>query len=475
MAALALLRPRDLSRFLRRVGAVATVGGTAALLSTGIALSTPFDWMSRGGGAPPPPPGTANIFLSPNGNDAGSRCVRNAVAIANPDVGGTTVCRSYQRAYTLASKGDIVQVASGSYTGDIRNLGSPKPSTGPGCDVYAADTAGCIWFQPAAGATITYAGGLYVQDADYVRLDSIDFGSSNIYIGCNAGTGNCVPAGRIIHGVWIDNSNMSQFFFTSTNGMTLTNSTIGPCIANLDASVCDSQIKANGNSTPDTPDLDFHILIEGNRFHDIYRTATNAHVECMLFFDGKFSAVRRNVYQNCGIIDLFLVSFNPHPMDNVVVENNFFDRPGSNAPTSPSNQTSQALLLSAQGPSMTNILVRNNSFVGGQVVSQVNGGGTVTATLTGNIFGTQLGSCGQTTAGLIITESFEFFNAAGTTCGTNTSRGDPLYAAPLAQPPDLHIPLGSPAVGKGNPGNCPAVDFDNVARTGVCTAGADQP
>lgn len=60
-------------------------------------------------------PSGANLFVSPNGNDAGANCKRFASLTANPDSGGTSLCATFNKAYQLASPGDTVTMVSGNY------------------------------------------------------------------------------------------------------------------------------------------------------------------------------------------------------------------------------------------------------------------------------------------------------------------------------------------------------------------------
>ena len=71
-------------------------------------------------------PSTANVFVSPNGSDSGAKCVRSATAIAFPS-DATTVCKSFDKAVTIASAGDTVLAAGGSYGGQKINQ-HPKVS-----------------------------------------------------------------------------------------------------------------------------------------------------------------------------------------------------------------------------------------------------------------------------------------------------------------------------------------------------------
>jgi hypothetical protein len=54
----------------------------------------------------------------------------------------------------------------------------------------------------------------------------------------------------------------------------------------------------------------------------------------------------------------------------------------------------------------------------------------------------------------------------------NLQNTNPLFVN--ASGYDFHLTAGSPARGLGVTAWCPTVDFDGVARTGACSAGAFQ-
>ena len=80
---------------------------------------------------PPPPTGSANVYVSPGGSD--STCVRSD---------SSKPCASFNKAFSIAQSGDLVQVAAGAY-------GSQSIS-------QSTKTA-AVTVRPAAGATVTVA------------------------------------------------------------------------------------------------------------------------------------------------------------------------------------------------------------------------------------------------------------------------------------------------------------------------------
>jgi uncharacterized protein YjdB len=157
-----------------------------------------------------------------------------------------------------------------------------------------------------------------------------------------------------------------------------------------------------------------------------------------------------------------------------------------------------------------NVVIRNNvfyNFTHGWAIQRYNGGGSVTTGLTivNNTFGfpnpwrdAQIiiatptnnvviannlfyqpttagvwfdGSNGGTLVGNVSTNAIQI-GGSGLTMSGNLQNTDPLFVNATAF--NFHLTAGSPARGLGVAAWCPAVDFDGVARSGACSAGAYQ-
>src|SRR5256885_1200673 len=157
-----------------------------------------------------------------------------------------------------------------------------------------------------------------------------------------------------------------------------------------------------------------------------------------------------------------------------------------------------------------NVVVRNNvfyNFTHGWAIQRYNGAGSVTTGLTivNNTFGFPNpsrdapiiiatptnnvvvannlfyqpttagvwfdGSNGGTLVGNVSTNSIQT-GGTGLTMSGNMANTDPLFINATAF--DFHLTAGSPARGLGVAAWCPSVDFDGVARSGACSAGAYQ-
>jgi uncharacterized protein YjdB len=157
-----------------------------------------------------------------------------------------------------------------------------------------------------------------------------------------------------------------------------------------------------------------------------------------------------------------------------------------------------------------NVVIRNNvfyNFTHGWAIQRYNGGGSVTTGLTivNNTFGFPNpwrdahiiiatptnnvviannlfyqpttagvwfdGSNGGTLVGNVSTNAIQT-GGSGLTMSGNLQNTDPLFVNATAF--NFHLTAGSPARGLGVAAWCPAVDFDGVARSGACSAGAYQ-
>src|SRR6266550_229553 len=157
-----------------------------------------------------------------------------------------------------------------------------------------------------------------------------------------------------------------------------------------------------------------------------------------------------------------------------------------------------------------NVVIRNNlfyNFTHGWAIQRYNGAGSVTTGLTivNNTFGfpnpwrdAQIiiatptnnvviannlfyqpttagvwfdGSNGGTLVGNVSTNSIQT-GGSGLTMSGNMANTDPLFMNATGF--NFHLTAGSPARGLGAAAWCPSVDFDGVARSGACSAGAYQ-
>ena len=99
------------------------------------------------------------------------------------------------------------------------------------------------------------------------------------------------------------------------------------------------------------------------------------------------------------------------------------------------------------------LVIANNIFYQGSTAGVLFDGAGSGSTLTGNVStnALQIGGSGLVTSG-------------------NLQNTDPMFVSAGTQ--DFHLTGGSPALGAGITAWCPPIDYDGVARTGACSAGA---
>jgi concanavalin A-like lectin/glucanase superfamily protein/fibronectin type III domain protein len=338
-------------------------------------------------------------------------------------------CASLGAAFLSARRGDVVEVAGGTYPGDQIIPAHPGK---------AGD--GVVLFRPAPGATVTLAGELMV-DASHVEFRDMHAAS-----GWQARKGADDVTFR-------DISAAHLFIFSASNVRVL-GGEVGPG-EGLDY---DSII----SSAPDGGSAPTDILIQGVWFHDWWRPAgSDFHTECLQVGAAVNLTITGNRFQRCATHDIFVRSWgdvdgSDHPLLNVVIENNFLDA-----------TLDGFFTLSAEndlGTSRGSLFVRNNSSLQAMNLD----GEKADITVDGNILAFQ-----------------QSFGCTATIYRYNViEAGDPCDATDLVAPVayldrsalDLHLALGSAAIDRGNPSSFPSVDLDGDARPvgGAPDAGADE-
>ena len=176
----------------------------------------------------PPASGAADLFLSTAGSD-GSRCTQAAP------------CASFDRAYDLASPGDVVEVARGSYRGQDID-GAPKSG------------GSSVVFRPASGASVT------VDDLDIKRGSHIEFRDLTI----SEDTSNLPGAQHITY----RRIKMRQFFIRGADNISYVDCDVGPNVSNDGMNWITAAYQTNDGATD--------ILLDRVRIHD-FKKGTQAH------------------------------------------------------------------------------------------------------------------------------------------------------------------------------------------------------
>jgi hypothetical protein len=233
-------------------GTSGATGGTGSTGSTGGTGSTGTTGSSSGR--------VGNIFVAPNGSDAGTGCVRNATAGSFP-ASSASVCASFMKAYSLAQPGDTILVGPGTY---------------PATTLQQAAT-GAVTFQCASAA----AGACTVNG-------ELDLGSNNGSLSGNAPSNLTLDGINIVNGIlygyYNTGAQTSNFVFenakitdtqdaggsairlNSFQGALIKNVEVGPICCNADG--IDMVIPREGAPSPNG------ITLDSVNVHDIYDSCT---------------------------------------------------------------------------------------------------------------------------------------------------------------------------------------------------------
>ncbi len=385
---------------------------------------------------PPVPPAespveieaAAALRLSPSGSDS------NSCSAAKP-------CKTLNRAYKLATPGQTVELAAGTYADTTLSPDSAKTS------------ANDVIFRPVAGATVSFSAQLHIS-AQHLEMRGMRF-SSKLWIEASA-------ADVTLRNNTLKNFDLYSSGTQSSHDISFIGGSIGPS-ANEN-----SRIASNGTSTSASPKS---ILIEGVEFHDFtVSPGSDAHVECLQVWAVDGLTIRNSKFRNCEVFDIFLQKLpggTAATPSNILIENNFFDccrsgyysiRLGDHAGTSWKNVTIRNNSLNKEinpDPSVPYSNVKIVGNVGPAVKFWSGGTGAVQAKPAGvevdyNVWyaGSKVGSHDKVAAS-------GFRNAAAF---------------------DFHLAAGAAAIDAGSPTGSPAKDIDGDARPAgkAPDAGADE-
>lgn len=403
-----------------------------------------------------PPPTTANLFVSVNGNDAGN-CTQSAP------------CRTFERAYRVASCDAIVQVENGSYP-DQQIV---ETSSGSACNGHP------IVFQNAPGTqpTVHYikfgscGSGSYCSDA----ADNVTLRGFKLTWGMrDMGDGNNVT---------LDDIDGGSFAFAGGGGnnpsnITVKNSDWGPCGSQGQNGDCRNFYIGDGKSGQPRIWSTSNVLIANNVFHDMTREASGDHFECAWIGDGNNNVTfRGNHFYNC---EQYGIALPGNMQGDWYFENNWF------------GYATHSMLKFGPLPPAGNVYIRFNSFGPGQALNNEEGGSANGHVfVVGNILSTSYYFQSPTCIGGAVYDYNVFLNGfsmggeEGTrflnsgTCGSHAVQTSVFpYVNPSIQSAgDYH--LAGPSVADGYVPTSAAhsdlaIDKDGDPRLGPRDAGADE-
>ena len=381
-------------------------------------------------------PGLANVFVSPSGSDSGANCRRFATAQTNP---GGVVCASFDKAYHLASPGDTVEVAAGTYGDQSLSADGTK-----------ASTASRVVFTPAIGANVIV--GSKPLSTKTQTSDGINTSGTTAVTFTDFTVRGDVVAAENSNGVTFQNlvSNNGAIGIYGASNITFTGGSYG------NTNRYKSQVYPGGSGGHNA-----NITIKGVTIHDVRSDdLVNFHVEGMLVSDGNGINLSGNTFYNNDVFDLSIGVFGIATLSNITVENNFFA----------TNNNNNSLGLNTNTTSWNGLNVRNNSALVSMRHPECSGGCT-NVIYSGNI--SPIGGTWQCVAA--VTYRNNVWTGVGGNCGSSDkSVANPGFVNESTF--DLHLTSGSPAINAGDPANCPATDIDGDARPAgaACDAGADE-
>ena len=272
---------------------------------------------------PPPPSGSAQVALSPTGND--STCVRGD--LSKP-------CQRFQRAYDVAQAGDTISVAPGTYPADTPSRDASE--------IYGGSKA--VTFTCASTEKVTTNAGFLQVFADNVTIRGECFQLHALRVGLGGDA-------RSIKGFLLEDAKLDGLEVVGAEA-TIRRVEIGPnvsCFAVTDTSVpLTSRCDPNSpweverfwayRGTPDGFQTYLHangaginakVLLDQVWIHDVQtRDDERAHTGCGLIWNNTFDTspnqivIRNSRFERCAILDWLVDGGH-----GITLEGNYFGPP----------------------------------------------------------------------------------------------------------------------------------------------------
>jgi hypothetical protein len=352
---------------------------------------------------------TPRLFVAIGGSDA------NPCTASSP-------CATFNAAYQLASDGQVVEVAAGTY--------GPQDLLGP----RGARTKYVV-FRPAQGAVVS-TGELRLDGAEHVEFD--DMTVDDYYVAQGS------------HDVVFRDLDAHVFFIRSADDVFVVGGRVGGTTHAESATI---------GSTAGSTQPSQNVVIDGVEFHDMTRAdAPTDHTECLFLQSVDGLVLRNSRFHGCDVFDVYVSNILVGPVSsNLLIENNFFG-----SATDGGFYTLFARLDS--GDELQNAVIRNNSFAQG---IHLDPGSYQNVLVAGNV-GPMLQH--QCTPGVDYSHNvWQGARCSATDTSGASGFGDPDHL-------DLHLVRGAPPIGRGDPASYPARDIDGDLRPRLLPpdAGADQ-
>jgi hypothetical protein len=373
----------------------------------------------RGAVAAPPLP---QLFIAPGGND-GTMCKRRSP------------CASFDRAYRVAKRGQVVEVAGGVY---------PAQRITP--DPAKASGMGMVTFVPAAGASVSVGKTVVRAGAAHVAFERMTFREGWEVGPADGGT----PA----EDVAFRRTKGPVFYILNARNVRVVGGEYGPSV---DAK---PQIKVWNPSNSYAPT---NILVDGVHLHDFTRSGSDVHTECLQIYAGQGVTIRRNRFRNCdGTGSLHLgAPLGSAPITNVLVENNMFE--AGDGVDEPYYDVQASLCIHG-------LVFRYNTMVKGGVFFNCDRGNGPAA-IVGN-YSLQQSQNVCRKANVRYSHNVWVGRGAARCAGSDRTAG----ALKVVGPNDLRLMPGAAPIGWGDPKEYPRTDAKGAKRPSGARpdAGADE-
>jgi hypothetical protein len=209
-----------------------------------------------------------------------------------------------------------------------------------------------------------------------------------------------------------------------------------------------------------------NLLIDGATFH--HYMEHQSHMECIALYGAQGVTIRRSRFDTCTLFGIFSTPEPSQHFRDVLIENNVFTNSGG-------THMSTHLKVGSHGGACTNFLIRNNTFVDEDVISDcgIREGTASNIRWIANIF-SEWSAPNCFTGGHVFDHNVI---ERGRGCGRHdvvAGRGGLGFVDRAGF--DLRLSAGSPAIDWGNPADFPGTDIDGNPRPvgGAPDAGADE-
>jgi hypothetical protein len=284
------------------------------------------------------------VFVAPTGSDANSCRTR------------TLACATFNRAYQVARPGEIVEVAGGSYPGQVIVAAANKAA--PNIVFRPAERARVILDGLEFGGDSARQGPAFItvrgMATAYRNVGTSSLNQVGVWVG---------PGSKHIALENIDAGSVDSWF---ADHLTVRGGDYGPCnaVGNYAANVC-------GNNKLD---VSTNVTITGALFHDYrfdqscFDEGADCHWECMFVNGGVNVSIRNSKFRDCALMDIFATISGPDAAAighrNLAIENNWFDTPWNESRSGPTRSRPSAVVLAAcwVSPGYRDVRIRFNSF-----------------------------------------------------------------------------------------------------------------